>query len=68
MATHQGTPDAGNQPRTVGDGLASKIITRRKLRDELRDMGRAYRQRIRDLDREIEESAAESDQSLLDLR
>ena len=53
--------------RTVGDELAGKVIQRRKLRDELKDMSRAYRQRIRDLDDEIDSAAAECDQTLLDV-
>jgi hypothetical protein len=44
-----------------------KVIQRRKLRDELKDMSRAYRQRIRDLDDEIDSAAAECDQTLLDV-
>lgn len=53
--------------RTVGDNLAGKVIQRRKLKDELRDLSRSYRERIKELDDEIESDAAESGQALLDV-
>ena len=46
---------------------SDRVLELARMRCGLQDMSVAYRQRLRDLDTEIEEAAAESDQTLLKL-
>lgn len=64
MADTAQTPGK-KEVKTVGEGLAAKIIAKNKLLCELRDLCKAYRNKIKNLDDDIMLSAMESDQTLL---